>query len=99
MLQQVVGERFAVVATVPPQHIYGIEMSVLLPLLGDVQVHSGRPFFPSDIASALEQMPEPRVLVTTPVHLRALVESGVRCRNWRDAVGHRADAARAGSAG
>jgi acyl-coenzyme A synthetase/AMP-(fatty) acid ligase len=78
MLQQVVGERFAVVATVPPQHIYGIEMSVLLPLLGHVQVHSGRPFFPSDIASALEKMPEPRVLVTTPVHLRALVESGVQ---------------------
>ena len=78
MLQQVVGERFAVVATVPPQHIYGIEMSVLLPLLGDVHIHSGRPFFPSDIATALQQMPEPRVLVTTPVHLRALVESGVR---------------------
>ena len=77
MLQQVVGEHFAVVATVPPQHIYGIEMSVLLPLLGDVQVHSGRPFFPADIASALAQMPTPRVLVTTPVHLRALVESGV----------------------
>jgi acyl-coenzyme A synthetase/AMP-(fatty) acid ligase len=50
---------------------------VLLPLLGDVQVHSGRPFFPADIATALAQMPEPRVLVTTPVHLRALVESGV----------------------
>jgi acyl-coenzyme A synthetase/AMP-(fatty) acid ligase len=78
MLHQRVGERFAVVATVPPQHIYGIEMSVLLPLLGDVQVHSGRPFFPADIATALMQMPEPRVLVTTPVHLRALVESGVQ---------------------
>jgi acyl-coenzyme A synthetase/AMP-(fatty) acid ligase len=78
MLHNVVGEHFAVVATVPPQHIYGIEMSVLLPLLGNVQVHSGRPFFPADIATALEQMPAPRVLVTTPVHLRALVESGVR---------------------
>jgi acyl-coenzyme A synthetase/AMP-(fatty) acid ligase len=78
MLQNVVGEHFAVVATVPPQHIYGVEMSVLLPLLGNVQVHSGRPFFPADIATALEQMPAPRVLVTTPVHLRALVESGVR---------------------
>ncbi|RDS84113.1 AMP-binding protein [Dyella psychrodurans] len=78
MLHNVVGERFSVVATVPPQHIYGIEMSVLLPLLGDVQVHSGRPFFPADIATALEAMPAPRVLVTTPVHLRALVESGVR---------------------
>ncbi|MFK2899188.1 acyl-CoA synthetase [Dyella jejuensis] len=78
MLRQVVGERFSVVATVPPQHIYGIEMSVLLPLLGDVQVHGGRPFFPADIASALEDMVAPRVLVTTPVHLRALMASGVR---------------------
>lgn len=77
MLHQVVGECFSVVATVPPQHIYGVEMSILLPLLGDVQVHSGRPFFPADIASALSEMPEPRVLVTTPVHLRALVASGV----------------------
>lgn len=77
MLHHVVGERFSVVATVPPQHIYGVEMSILLPLLGDVQVHSGRPFFPADIAIALEAMPEPRVLVTTPVHLRALVASGV----------------------
>lgn len=77
MLQQVVGERFSVVATVPPQHIYGVEMSILLPLLGDVQVHAGRPFFPADIATALQQMPAPRVLVTTPVHLRALVASGI----------------------
>lgn len=78
MLQHVVGDRFSVVATVPPQHIYGIEMSVLLPLLGQVQVHAGRPFFPADIATALDAMPAPRVLVTTPVHLRALVASGVR---------------------
>ncbi|QAU24697.1 acyl-CoA synthetase [Dyella sp. M7H15-1] len=77
MLHQMVGDCFSVVATVPPQHIYGIEMSVLLPLLGDVRVHSGRPFFPADIATALARMPEPRVLVTTPVHLRTLVESGV----------------------
>ena len=30
-----------------------------------------------DIARALAAMPEPRLLATTPVHLRALVESGV----------------------
>ncbi len=65
------------VATVPPQHMYGMEMSVLLPLLGDVAVHAGRPFFPLDIAQALAESPAPRLLVTTPVHLRVLVESGV----------------------
>lgn len=77
MLRAAVGERFAVVATVPPQHMYGMEMSVLLPLLGGVGVHAGRPFFPADVAAALAQAPAPRVLVTTPVHLRALVESGI----------------------
>jgi acyl-coenzyme A synthetase/AMP-(fatty) acid ligase len=65
------------VATVPPQHMYGMEMSVLLPLLGNVAVHVARPFFPQDVADALADAKAPRLLVTTPVHLRALVEAGV----------------------
>lgn len=77
MLQSAVGTHFTVVTTVPPQHMYGMEMSVLLPLLGEVGVHAGRPFFPADVATALAEMPAPRVLVTTPVHLRALVDSDV----------------------
>jgi acyl-coenzyme A synthetase/AMP-(fatty) acid ligase len=67
----------SLVATVPPQHMYGMEMSVIMPLLSDATVHGGKPFFPEDVARALAEMPEPRLLVTTPVHLRALVESGV----------------------
>ncbi len=67
----------SLVATVPPQHMYGMEMSVVMPLLSNACVHGGKPFFPEDVARALAQMPEPRLLVTTPVHLRALVESGV----------------------
>ncbi len=65
------------VATVPPQHMYGMELSVLLPLLGGVAVHAARPFFPEDIAVALRVAQAPRLLVTTPVHLRALVQSDV----------------------
>jgi len=65
------------VATVPPQHMYGLEMSVLLPLLGNVAVHVARPFFPEDVARALRAAPSAPLLVTTPVHLRALVESNV----------------------
>lgn len=64
-----------IVATVPPQHMYGMELSILLPLAGGMAVHAGRPLFPADIARALEEIPEPRVLVSTPVHLRAIVES------------------------
>jgi acyl-coenzyme A synthetase/AMP-(fatty) acid ligase len=67
-----------IVATVPPQHMYGMELSVLLPLLGPAGLHAGRPFFPQDVARVLGETPEPRLLATTPVHLRALVESGVR---------------------
>jgi acyl-coenzyme A synthetase/AMP-(fatty) acid ligase len=63
------------VATVPPQHTYGLELSVLLPLLGDMAVHHGRPLFPADIAAALSQVPEPRILISTPIHLRALLKS------------------------
>ncbi|MEP7185395.1 MAG: AMP-binding protein [Rhodanobacter sp.] len=82
MLQRVVGQHFEVVATVPPQHMFGLEMSILLPLLGGVSVYAGRPFFPADVAAALAEVSVPKlkaakVLVTTPVHLRALVESGI----------------------
>jgi acyl-coenzyme A synthetase/AMP-(fatty) acid ligase len=67
-------EAFAqVVATVPPQHMYGIELSILLPLLGPFAMHAGRPLFPADVAAALAEVPAPRVLVTTPVHLGALL--------------------------
>ena len=62
-----------ILATVPPQHMYGMELSVLLPLAADMAVHAGRPLFPADIASALAELPRPRVLVSTPVHLRAIV--------------------------
>jgi acyl-coenzyme A synthetase/AMP-(fatty) acid ligase len=67
-----------VVATVPPQHMYGMELSVLLPLLGGAAVHATRPFFPEDIARTLFDAGAPRLLVTTPVHLRALVATNVR---------------------
>ena len=74
------------VATVPPQHMYGMEMSVLLPLLGPVAVHGERPFFPADIARALRDATTPPLLITTPVHLRALVESDAQLPHLRAIV-------------
>ncbi len=67
----------SLVATVPSQHMYGMEMAVLLPMLAPATLQAGRPFFPQDVVLALEEVAAPRVLVTTPVHLKALVESGV----------------------
>lgn len=65
----------AIVGTVPPQHSYGLESTVLIALQGGFAFDAGRPFFPADICSALAVLPRPRMLVTTPVHLRALVAS------------------------
>jgi acyl-coenzyme A synthetase/AMP-(fatty) acid ligase len=66
-----------ILVTVPSQHMYGLETSVLLPLLADMGLHAAQPLFPAEIAAALAELPAPRVLVTTPVHLRALLESDI----------------------
>jgi acyl-coenzyme A synthetase/AMP-(fatty) acid ligase/3-hydroxymyristoyl/3-hydroxydecanoyl-(acyl carrier protein) dehydratase len=64
------------VGTVPPQHMYGFETTVLLALIGGFAFSNRQPFYPGDIAAELAAVPQPRVLVTSPVHLRALVLSG-----------------------
>ena len=63
----------AIVGTVPPQHMYGLEFTVLLPLQIGAALHAGHPFYPADICAALADLPRPRMLVTTPYHLRALL--------------------------
>ena len=66
----------AIVATVPPQHMYGFESSVLLALTNGHALCAERPFYPADIAAALTRVPRPRVLISTPEHLRARVAAG-----------------------
>jgi acyl-coenzyme A synthetase/AMP-(fatty) acid ligase len=67
----------SLVGTVPAHHMYGLEFTVLLPLFANMSVHGERPLFPADVAAALSQPARPRVLVSTPLHLRALAESGL----------------------
>jgi acyl-coenzyme A synthetase/AMP-(fatty) acid ligase len=69
------GRSHAALATVPPQHMYGFESSVLLPLQSGGALCAERPFYPADVCSALEALPRPRTLVSTPIHLRALLAS------------------------
>ena len=69
------GRSHAVLATVPPQHMYGFESSVLLALQSGGALCAERPFFPADVCSALAALPRPRTLVSTPIHLRALLAS------------------------
>lgn len=64
-----------IIATVPPQHMYGFELSIIYPLVNRACMHAGRPFFPHDINKYLQDVAAPRVLVTTPIHLRACNEA------------------------
>jgi acyl-coenzyme A synthetase/AMP-(fatty) acid ligase len=67
------ARHFNVVATVPPQHMYGFETTITLVLLSGSAVSDGRPLFPADVAAELASVPAPRVLITTPAHLKACV--------------------------
>jgi acyl-coenzyme A synthetase/AMP-(fatty) acid ligase len=71
------GRSHTLVGTVPSQHMYGFESTLLLGLLSGNAFCAERPFYPADVAAAVEQVPRPRVLVTTPVHLRTLLSSEV----------------------
>lgn len=66
-----------VVATVPHQHMFGLEASVMLSIQHGLVMHAGRPLFPADIRTALEEIPGMSVLVTTPLHLRACLNAAV----------------------
>ncbi len=73
----VVGGPCSVLGTVPPQHMFGLEATVLLPIFGGGLFSARQPFFPADVASALAELPEPRLLVSTPFHLRKLMDAQV----------------------
>jgi acyl-coenzyme A synthetase/AMP-(fatty) acid ligase len=66
---------YSLVGTVPVQHSYGFESIIMLALQSRCAVWCGWPFYPADIVAALAAVPRPRLLVTTLVHLRALLDA------------------------
>jgi acyl-coenzyme A synthetase/AMP-(fatty) acid ligase len=71
------GPERSLISTVPPQHMYGLEASLLSALNAQCFLFDGKPFYPADVRRALEAMPAPRTLVTTPAHLKVLAEAAV----------------------
>jgi acyl-coenzyme A synthetase/AMP-(fatty) acid ligase len=75
------GQRFGfdeaaaptMVGTVPPNHMYGFETTVLLPLHAAVSSWCDPVFYPADLGAALCTGNSPHVLVTTPLQLRAML--------------------------
>ena len=80
------GQRFdlaanapaTLVGTVPSHHMYGFETTILLPWHAPVSSSDAASFFPDDVRVALQAAPEPRMLITTPVHIRALLQAKTR---------------------
>ena len=71
------GPPATLVGTVPPQHMYGFESSVLLAWQSGGAFEAGRPFYPADVVATLAATPAPAVLVTTPFHLNAILDAGL----------------------
>jgi acyl-coenzyme A synthetase/AMP-(fatty) acid ligase len=71
------GANRTLVSTVPPQHMYGLEASLLSALTAHSLLFDGKPFYPADVRRALEAMTAPRVLVTTPAHLKVLADAEI----------------------
>jgi acyl-coenzyme A synthetase/AMP-(fatty) acid ligase len=69
------GRSHALLGTVPAQHMYGLESTVLTCLQSGNALCAERPFYPADICAGIALLPRPRVLVTTPIHLRTLLQA------------------------
>jgi acyl-coenzyme A synthetase/AMP-(fatty) acid ligase len=63
-----------IVCSVPPQHMFGLECSVMLPLVFGTPVLDRRPLLPADVHAAFEQGPR-GVWIATPMHLSGLARS------------------------
>jgi len=61
------------VGTVPAQHMYGMETTIMLPLQSGWILHAGHPVLPADVAEAVRKTGNAVWLMTTPIHLRAYV--------------------------
>ncbi|MGH6610109.1 MAG: AMP-binding protein [Burkholderiaceae bacterium] len=68
-------EDVVLLGTVSPQHMYGLESTVMMALHGPCALAAEHPLHAGEVIAALSRIEGRRVLITTPVHLRALSES------------------------
>ncbi len=62
------------VPTVPAQHMYGLETSIMMVLQGRSVLYAGDTFYPEDIVEAFKVVKK-GILITTPIHLLTLNKS------------------------
>ena len=69
-----------ILGTVPAQHMFGFESTVMLPLQSGATLTAERLYYPADIDAAIQRSTSPRILFITPFHMRAWMESGGAAR-------------------
>jgi acyl-CoA synthetase (AMP-forming)/AMP-acid ligase II len=65
----------AIVGSVPPQHMFGFESTVMLPWQAGVPVHASDPLLAADLESALAECARPAWWMTTAMLLRAPLQA------------------------
>jgi acyl-coenzyme A synthetase/AMP-(fatty) acid ligase len=66
--------RSYLMGTVPSQHMYGLEMLVMLPLVSPVIGLVERGLLPDYLVSTAQSAPQPVVLISSPIHVGALAQ-------------------------
>lgn len=69
-----------ILSTVPGQHMFGLELSIMLCMQHGLQLAPAQPFFPEDIRTELLEHKN-NILVSTPIQLKACCNSGVDLTN------------------
>lgn len=81
-LAEELGAIGTLLSSVPQQHMFGLESTIMLPLQSRLVLAAGCPLLPQDVLAALQNIAPPDSAapwwMTTPLHLRACVDSGLR---------------------
>lgn len=72
------GEQVRILTTLPFEHMYGYMYGFFWPRLLGLDAPAGRITLPAALAKELQQSDLPVWLVTTPLHLNAFAETGLR---------------------
>lgn len=69
-----------VIGAVAPQHMFGLESTVMLPLQWGASINPARPLLPADLDAVLSTRTQPSWLMMTPLHAEAYLGENLDCK-------------------
>ena len=70
---------YQVIGAIAPQHMFGLETTVMLPLQWGVSINPARPLLPADLEAILSVQKQPSWLMMTPLHAAAYLSANLDC--------------------